>query len=392
MPVVDLFCGCGGLSKGFELADFDVVAAFDHWQSAITCYNANFQHDAHFLDLSDVDLAVENIRPYMPTMIIGGPPCQEFSTAGKREEGNLADLTIKYAEIITQLRPQYFVMENVSRARQSQAYAQARQLYKQNNYGLTEIVLDASRCNAPQKRLRFFCIGSLNEPDNFLLENLFQDYTGVPISVAEYFREKHLNLDITAYYRHPTTYTRRAVFSVDEVAPTIRGVNRPKPRTYVHHANDAVTAEELANIRQLSLRERATIQTFSRDFVFEGLGISNCDLEQMIGNAVPVALSNFVARILHNYINRGNEAMDERYTFSEWLRNEKNYTDRTISDVFSRIKRAAEILPTDVIDLHYIVDLEQREDYKILSSAVRSQIKKALKLKIEFSKLPNIDN
>ena len=110
MAVVDLFCGCGGLSKGFELAGFDIVAAFDCWQSALTCYNTNFTHRAHYLDLGNVTESVNQITPFDPTMIIGGPPCQEFSNAGKRTEGPLADLTYKYAQIITTLHPQFFVM------------------------------------------------------------------------------------------------------------------------------------------------------------------------------------------------------------------------------------------------------------------------------------------
>lgn len=206
MPVVDLFCGCGGLSKGFELAGFDIVAAYDGWQSAINCYNANFDHEAHNLDLNDVDAAVAAINQYEPIIIIGGPPCQEFSNAGRRQEGDRADLTIRYAEIITHIMPHYFVMENVPRARNSDAYAAAKELYQNHGYGLTEVVLDASRCGVPQKRNRFFCIGALNERDDFLLEYIFEAYIGEPLSVAQYFAANNIPLGIHAYYRHPTTY------------------------------------------------------------------------------------------------------------------------------------------------------------------------------------------
>ena len=151
MPVVDLFCGCGGLSKGFELAGFNVVAAYDEWQSALTCYNANFNHNAQSLDLGNVENAVNTIRPFNPTIIIGGPPCQEFSNAGKREEGVLADLTFKYAQIVTSVLPQYFVMENVPRVKGSKAYAKATMLYRQHNYGLTEVVRCQSMWCAPKK-------------------------------------------------------------------------------------------------------------------------------------------------------------------------------------------------------------------------------------------------
>ena len=393
MPVVDLFCGCGGLSKGFELAGFNIVAAFDSWQSALTCYNANFNHNAHYLDLDNVTESVAAIRPYAPTMIIGGPPCQEFSNAGKRQEGPLADLTYKYAQIITTILPQYFVMENVPRAKESQAYARARKLYKDNNYGLTEVVLDASRCGVPQHRNRFFCIGALNAPDGFLIEDIFHHYVGEEITVADYFANNDIQLDIDAYYRHPTTYSRRAIFGTNEVAPTIRGVNRPKPATYNHHDNDAVPANQMDGITQLTPRQRATIQTFPQNYQFENLQLSRCDIEQMIGNAVPVELARFVANRLQNYIQavaNGGRIVNERQNFSEWLRTEKGYSDRSISDVFSRLNRAHLLLPNHGINQYLIADLEQLQEFNDLKVAVKSQIRKAIRLKLAYQKETNI--
>ncbi len=161
MPVVDLFCGCGGLSYGFQNVGFNVVAAFDYWDSAISCYNHNFPGEhARQLDLSDEDASVAAIAPLHPNIIIGGPPCQEFSNAGRREEGDVANLTYIYSRIITRILPMYFVMENVPRAKTSTAYQRARQEYINAGYGLTEIILDANRCGVPQKRTRFFCIGA----------------------------------------------------------------------------------------------------------------------------------------------------------------------------------------------------------------------------------------
>lgn len=387
MAVVDLFCGCGGLSKGFELAGFNIVAAFDNWQSAITCYNANFTHNARTLNLDDVDSAVDTIMPFTPTIIIGGPPCQEFSNAGKRQEGPLADLTYKFAQIITTVHPQYFVMENVPRAKESQAYSRARALYKANNYGLTEVVLDASRCGVPQHRNRFFCIGAQNAPDCFLLEDIFRNYIGDEISVADYFANNNIRLDIDAYYRHPTTYSRRAIFGTDEVAPTIRGVNRPKPATYNHHDNDAVTQEQMDNITQLTPRQRATIQTFPQDYQFENCQISRCDIEQMIGNAVPVELAHFVANRLQEYIHaaaNGGAVVNNPQQFSEWLRTQKGYSDRSISDVFSRLHRAQNLLPNHEINQYFITDLEQLDKFNELAVDVKSQIRKAIRLKLAF--------
>ena len=74
MRVVDLFCGCGGLSLGFEKAGMDVVAGFDNWPDALAVYGNNFRHPAVRLDLSNVEASVAKIKPYKPDMIIGGPP------------------------------------------------------------------------------------------------------------------------------------------------------------------------------------------------------------------------------------------------------------------------------------------------------------------------------
>lgn len=384
LPVVDLFSGCGGLSRGFQDAGFDVVAAYDGWDAAVACYNANFDHEAKKLDLNDVELAINTVGQHQPNIIIGGPPCQEFSNAGKREEGARADLTFKYAQIITSILPEYFVMENVPRVRESVAYGKARELYINAGYGLTELVLDASRCGVPQSRKRFFCIGGLNQKDNFLLDEMFMHQSDEEYTVRKYFADHEQPLDIRVYYRHPTTYTRRAIFDVDSVAPTIRGVNRPKPSTYKYHPDDAATEEERDSVRSLTQRERATIQTFPTDFTFDVKGLSNGDKEQMIGNAVPVVLAQYVATRLFDFIEGGNVLMDG---FAAWLREEKKYSDRSISDVFSRLNRAKKILPDRELNRYFMADLEANEEYKNLGTSVRSQIKKAVQLQIAYSQL-----
>ena len=96
---VDLFCGGGGLSQGLQNAGFDIVAAFDCWQPAINFYNQNILgHSAYQQDLSNVRASVERISKWKPAVIVGGPPCQDFSSAGKRDEGGgRAELTTAYA-------------------------------------------------------------------------------------------------------------------------------------------------------------------------------------------------------------------------------------------------------------------------------------------------------
>ena len=90
------------------------------WDVAISCYKKNFTHPIEDVDLSDVNLSVQTIIKYNPDIIIGGPPCQDFSGAGNRVEGDRADLTVSYAKIIKAISPKYFVMENVERAASSE--------------------------------------------------------------------------------------------------------------------------------------------------------------------------------------------------------------------------------------------------------------------------------
>ena len=190
-------------------------------------------------------------------------------------------------------------MENVDRAKNSLAYAEAREILKNAGYGLTEKVLDASLCAVPQKRKRFFCIGKLNAEDGFMEDILNAGLSKKPMTLRDYFGDE---LDIEHYYRHPRNYSRRGVFSIDESSPTIRGVNRPIPPSYTKHHGDPVG---LKNIRPLTSAERARVQTFPSDFVWNS---SKTDMEQMIGNAVPVELAKYVGKAIKKYIKSNNNS------------------------------------------------------------------------------------
>lgn len=294
MKVVDLFAGCGGLSLGFKKAGFEVVAACEWWDAAINCYKENFKHPILKVDLSDVDMAVNIIDGFKPDMIIGGPPCQDFSHAGKRIEADRASLTDAYALIVSKIRPTCFVMENVDRARNSRAYASAREIFKSSGYGLTEITLDASLCGTPQKRKRFIVFGVLGQEDGFALDLFISRQSKKSMTLRDYFGDR---LGFEYYYRHPRNYSRRGIFSIDEPAPTMRGVNRPVPKGYPGHPNDACPVSN--DLHALTTQERALIQTFPKDFKWVG---SKTDVEQMIGNAVPVNLAKYVAETVNIYM------------------------------------------------------------------------------------------
>ncbi len=294
MKVVDLFCGCGGLSMGFQKAGMEVVAAFDNWPEALSVYRRNFAHPAICANLMDVERAACSIRQFAPDMIIGGPPCQDFSPAGKRNEDNgRGGLTVCYAKIISEVRPKWFVMENVERILKSQKLQEALAIFAAAGYGVTYTVLNAALCGVPQKRKRFVMIGKLDAENDFMKKELMEKLSDHEMSVAEYFGEK---LDIKYYYRHPRSYVRRGIFSISEPSATIRGVNRPMPKGYTLHPGDPV--DSLEGIRALTSHERSMIQTFPEDFCFEG---TKTNIEQMIGNAVPVNLGYYIADAILRY-------------------------------------------------------------------------------------------
>lgn len=114
---IDLFAGCGGLSLGFEMDGFGGLLAIDNWQDALDTYSRN-REDARTLcaDISMLDPAkikdeygIGNVG-----IIIGGPPCQGFSVAGKRiVEDKRNELYKSFVRFVDEFRPAAFVMENV---------------------------------------------------------------------------------------------------------------------------------------------------------------------------------------------------------------------------------------------------------------------------------------
>jgi DNA (cytosine-5)-methyltransferase 1 len=294
MRTIDLFAGCGGLSLGFQEAGFEIVAAFDNWLSALKVYQQNFTHSIFDLDLSkkiDYDI----FKRYKPQIIIGSPPCQDFSSAGKRNENQgRAYLTISFAEIITEVKPTFFVMENVDKIEKSTTLKSALNIFKKNGYGLTAKTLNACYCGVPQMRKRYFLIGELYGTDHALSFYLEKNLASQPLTIFDYLGN---SLGIEFYYRHPRSYQRRGIFSIYEPSPTIRGVNRPIPKNYQKHQGDACDINE--KLRPLTTIERSYLQTFPKDFKFEG---TKSDLEQMIGNAVPVNLAKYVANSILEYL------------------------------------------------------------------------------------------
>lgn len=164
--IVDLFCGCGGLSLGAHIAGFDKVLAIDKDVDLSSSYLKNFPTAT----LQNADLSVcepsqfaNDIGSVRPTGIIGGPPCQGFSSMGKREESDERnDLLHTYFEFVSHYRPLFFLMENVpglvaenNKKHLDDALEKVPSIYNV----MTPTILDAADYGAATSRPRLVVIG-----------------------------------------------------------------------------------------------------------------------------------------------------------------------------------------------------------------------------------------
>lgn len=133
-----------------------MVHGFDNWDHAVNTVAANAGHPVDLLDLSDVDATRAALDPLFasgPVVrpgLIGGPPCQDFSSAGKRVESDRADLTQKFAGYVSTLQPSFVVMENVVRAQHAAVYQSALTTMRDAGYALDTIVINAAVVGVPQ--------------------------------------------------------------------------------------------------------------------------------------------------------------------------------------------------------------------------------------------------
>lgn len=169
--VLDLFAGAGGLTAGFHTAspDFYSVAAVEMDPEAAASYQTTFpETDVYAGPIQD--WLAEGLVPDGVDVVIGGPPCQGFSTLGKRDERDARNrLWEQYAQAILRARPRYFVMENVSAFSKSPQYLDllgaTRPGEVLDGYSLDLRVLNAADYGAPQVRKRAVLIGHREDVD-----------------------------------------------------------------------------------------------------------------------------------------------------------------------------------------------------------------------------------
>ena len=164
--IVDLFCGCGGFSKGFEDAGYTVELAIDNWKDAIETFNIN--HKKKVGVTKDIyDYTNEEIKNFAQKHkiigIIGGPPCQGFSMVGKRQATDKRNtLYLQYVRFVEQIKPEFFILENVKGLLTlKKGYFQKDIIdrFSKLGYNVTCKVLRASDYGVPQNRERVFFVG-----------------------------------------------------------------------------------------------------------------------------------------------------------------------------------------------------------------------------------------
>lgn len=166
---IDLFCGVGGMSLGFKQAGFRIVGAFDKEERHVRTYKNNFPSTSAFC----VDLRKETGQSLLSLaecrqevdLVFGGPPCQGFSMAGKRDLSDERNLLIfDFIRLVRQIRPKYFVMENVQGLMLGGAIKLLDSFVHRAHLAGYSIVkkvraLNAADFGVPQRRKRTFVIG-----------------------------------------------------------------------------------------------------------------------------------------------------------------------------------------------------------------------------------------
>ena len=163
---LDLFCGCGGLSYGFDLAGFDIIGGIDFNKEATETFKLNFpKAKVRCTDITKVTNATINKLYNGVDVIIGGPPCQGFSTANRHQK-EVDDPRNKsffqYIRFVEVLKPKVVLIENVRGIlTRDNGYAKERitTLLKEQGYELNMQVLDASDYGVPQNRKRAIMVG-----------------------------------------------------------------------------------------------------------------------------------------------------------------------------------------------------------------------------------------
>ncbi len=168
---VSLFSGCGGFDLGFQAEKFRCLAAYDIDPLAVESHRTNLRSNAQVADLS-VEAFDWPKQNYID-VVVAGPPCQGFSTAGKRDFDDPRNhLLLKAGRIALKMKPQVFVAENVAgvaSGKHAKYWRGLHTLFREQGYQTASIKCQAETLGVPQNRTRMVMIawntGRLCEPE-----------------------------------------------------------------------------------------------------------------------------------------------------------------------------------------------------------------------------------
>ena len=171
MRIIDLFAGCGGLSKGFEMAGFEIPGFVEFWDPAIKTHKRNFPNSI-LLGKDITEISNDDIKDIQNKIgkidgIVGGPPCQGFSTIGKRDKNDPRNSLFKdFLRFVDVLEPKFFLMENVRGILSTKTQENEFVIeiiineFEKLGYKADFKLLNAADYGVPQMRNRVFVFGS----------------------------------------------------------------------------------------------------------------------------------------------------------------------------------------------------------------------------------------
>lgn len=403
MGFIELFAGAGGMGLGLEAAGMDHMLSFELAEEPHSVL-VHAGKEAIRLDLKDVAEACFAMTE-QPDIIVGGPPCQDFSKAGLRIPGDRAEMTQIFAQIICVLRPQWFMFENVPEAANSSEYRYARGLWKRHGYGLTEVVENASFHGVPQRRNRFFAIGRLDERDGFLTSAIVAARSKRQTVMRDIldprtYPEDRILLEKGYFFARPWSgkpgeVGGRGVLSIDETCYTLTHTTHEAPGpSYVAHPEDAIPAREAM---LLAPSQVARVQGFATDYDFRRKklkyareGLSDKAVALMIANAVPVTLAQALGQCISDrHYGHSIPALDKGFTAFLKLQDPitgKKRSNAAVYNIRARVNAARRMLEGRMfanIALE-IQALEASEGFGSLSVREQSDLRAALRLHHEY--------
>jgi len=315
LNVIDLFCGCGGMSKGLTDAGLNIIAGIDIWDKAVHSYNQNFSHKAYCEDLTQLpperfnELYNKENQPV--DVIVGGPPCQSFSIAGKRDKNDPRNaLFMEYVKYLDYFKPKAFLMENVigMLSKKTSAGEKVIDIIMEQltrNYNCIINKLYASDFEVPQNRRRTIIIGIRKDLEIFPKEPvpfIASPLQRIPVKTILLPREEvdakyYLSERALAGIANKKGVNKEKGFGFGAQMLDVEKPSYTIPARYWKDGYDALVKYSDTDIRRLTILELKRIQSFPDDYIIEG---SNKDVIMQIGNAVACKFAYHLGKYILN--------------------------------------------------------------------------------------------